>query len=131
MWKLANAQQVLYAPLMFITKASILLLYLRLFAPNHKAGIAYVIYIVISFNFLLYLSQFIVTIAACIPREKIWNPTTPGHCLDLNLSQEFSAAFNIVSDFVILILPLRAIWKLQMRKERKIQASAAFGFGLL
>lgn len=116
---------------MFITKTSILLLYLRVFVPQQRTKIAYNIYAVILANFGLYFSQMVVTILACTPREKIWNPMTPGHCLNLNLSQEFSAAFNIVSDFIILVLPLHAIWHLQMPRERKFQVSAVFGFGLL
>lgn len=116
---------------MFITKTSILLLYLRLFVPHHKTKLAYLIYLVILANFLLYTSQMFVTILACIPREKIWKPATTGHCLNLNLSLEFSGIFNVVSDFIILVLPLHTIWHLQMKKERKFQISAVFGFGLL
>ena len=125
---MASAQQILHTPLMFITKTSILLLYLRLFVAHHTTKLAYLIYLVILANFLLYTSQMFVTILACIPREKIWKPATAGYCLNLNLSLEFSRIYDVASDF---IMPLHTIWHLQMKKERKFQISAVFRFGLL
>ncbi|KAL8676900.1 MAG: hypothetical protein Q9186_006630 [Xanthomendoza sp. 1 TL-2023] len=42
-----------------------------------------------------------------------------------------SAVLNVVSDFAILTLLIYMVWKLQMRREKKIAISAIFATGLL
>lgn len=128
--QLVNVQEIMYCPLMFLTKASILLLYLRIFSTSNKTRLAYVIHTVMAATFGLYFAQFFVTLLGCIPRKKLWNPSVTGHCINLNLALEFSGAFNVGADFLILFLPLHSIWRLQMPFQRKIQVSAVFAFGL-
>lgn len=104
---------------------------MRLFVPQKKTRLAYIIYLVILLNFLLYFPHFFAVMFACVPQEKIWKPSTPGHYLDLYLLLIFSRSCNIVSNFIMLVLPLQTIWHLQMRSGRKAQVSAVFGFGIL
>lgn len=40
------------------------------------------------------------------------------------------AVFNILGNVVILVLPLRPIWKLQMRVKTKISLTVLFGLGI-
>ena len=67
----------------------------------------------------------------CTPREKIWNPSLPGTCINIQLSFVITAVINIVSDVTILLLPLAWIWQLQMPVTRKLGVSAVFATGLL
>ncbi|KAG8531295.1 uncharacterized protein KY384_002923 [Bacidia gigantensis] len=67
----------------------------------------------------------------CIPREKIWNPLiTTGHCIDLKPTIIATGIFNIVSDFMILALPMVPIYKLQRPFKKKLRPIAVFAAGI-
>lgn len=80
---------------------------------------------------MFYVAIFFVVIFECSPREKIWNPTRPGTCIDINSVFITTGVWNVLSDLCILILPIRAIWLLQMATRQKWQISAVFATGLL
>ena len=82
--------------------------------------------------FIFYLVDTVFEIVMCTPRERIWNPLlTPGHCFNNNLAEKATGIFNILSDFVILCLPMPSLWRLQMPRRRKILAVTIFATGLL
>lgn len=54
-----------------------------------------------------------------------------GHCVNTNAWFISSGFFNIVSDFAILILPLRCIYALQLPTRKKIMMAMIFSTGLL
>lgn len=56
----------------------------------------------------------------CWPILSIWDKTATGKCLPISVVIGFTgAAFSIVEDFVILLLPIRELWKLQMNTRKK------------
>lgn len=128
--KLANAEEICYGPLIFIAKLSILLQYIRIFVPTHRSAIYYWIVVLIWSNALFYVADTLVEIFQCVPRAKIWDPTMPGRCVNVNIAFVTTAAVNVVSDFSILLLPLGRIWQLQMPTRRKLTISAVFAAGL-
>lgn len=82
--------------------------------------------------FTFYLVDTAFEIAMCSPRGKIWNPLmTTGHCYNSNASFQATGVFNVISDFVMLFLPMPALWKLQMPTRRKILMMTVFGMGFL
>ena len=129
--QLGNLNAILYCPLIFITKLSILLQYLCIFVPNHTGKLYYTVQFIIWFNLLFYIASTLAEIFTCIPRKKIWEPTTSGRCVNINIVVLATGAINIISDFSILVLPLSSIWGLQMPRKRKIALSAVFATGLL
>lgn len=82
-------------------------------------------------NVLLYLSGIVATSLACIPLAKLWHTWLPGKCIDRKALDICTATFNLILDIVILILPQRVIWKLQMTTSRKVGISLVFSIGLL
>ncbi|KAL4809005.1 ribosomal protein L36e-domain-containing protein [Aspergillus unguis] len=128
--RLANASQIIYAPLMFITKLSIFLLYLRVFAPTRRGKTFVCIHLLIWFNLAFYLANFFLKIFQCIPRAKIWDKTTEGHCININIPILVTAAINVVSDLLMLTLPIVCVWRLQMSIRRKLGVSAIFAAGI-
>ena len=64
-------------------------------------------------------------------QEKAWKPFLPGKCVNFNAILIAAATINVVSDFTILILPIRSIWNLKMPTRRKLGISSVFGVGLL
>lgn len=69
----------------------------------------------------------------CTPPEKVWNDALPGKCIhdSMMMVDKVIGGFNILTDFLILVLPVPMIWGLSMTKSRKLALSAVFGTGLL
>ncbi|GKZ95726.1 hypothetical protein AnigIFM59636_009734 [Aspergillus niger] len=72
-----------------------------------------------------------VVCVVCIPLEKLWNPTIPGGCIDLAKFYYGLQIPNIVTDAVILALPLKHVWNLQVPRAQKIMLTGIFCLGAL
>lgn len=129
--KWANTSQIVYGPLIFITKLSILLLYLRVFAPSFRSKTFFCIHALIWLNFGFYFADTIVKIFECSPRAKIWDKTLKGHCININIPIIVTSSINVASDFLILVLPIVSVWRLQMRDSKKLGTSMIFAAGIL
>lgn len=130
----SNLVQILYGPVIFVVKLSILLQYLRIFVPTRRGNLG--MYIGLCVVFGSHLAFYIVVtffqIFSCSPREATWNKLIAHkHCFDLPAMFVASGVVNVVSDLVILALPIYSIWKLQISTRQKIQVSAAFATGFL
>ena len=122
---------IIYGPIIAIAKLAILLQLKRIFVAHKRDFVFYGVHILIWSNLLFYTIETFLEIFACTPREKIWNPSTPGHCIGIENNYIAIGAWNVLSDFLILILPMVAIWNLQMANTRKIGVAAVFATGLL
>ena len=80
---------------------------------------------------LFYSAIFMTFIFACIPREKLWNPTVSGRCISTDASIVATGFVNVASDLSILFLPLYAVWKLKIPLKKKVAIGAVFGTGSL
>lgn len=119
---------------MAFIKVAILLQYFRIFVPNRRGNL--VMYCTIYTTMALVIAFYVIitafTIAQCVPREKIWNPLMPGgFCFNREAIFGATGVFNVVSDFSLLLIPIWPIWKLHMKKTRKIAVTALFATGLL
>lgn len=123
---------IMYCITVFTIKLSILLQYLRIFAPmKTKDMIYWGIHTVIWLNLAYYLAGVFVEAFLCNPREKYWNVLLDtGHCYNRDAINIVSGIINTVSDFAILLLPQKVIWKLQIPLKRKLAVSAIFLIGL-
>ncbi|EAW25384.1 uncharacterized protein NFIA_108770 [Aspergillus fischeri NRRL 181] len=128
--KWANISQIVYGPLIFITKLSILLLYLRVFAPSFRSKTFFCIHALIWLNLGFYFADTIVKIFECSPRAKIWDKTLKGHCININIPIIVTSSINVASDFLILVLPIVSVWRLQMRNSKKWGTSTIFAAGI-
>ena len=102
--------------------------------PNPKGNMPMLlsIHILIWSCLIVYTAAAFTSLFQCHPRKKLWDPLrTSGSCIDINPELLFTAIFNMITDFAILILPMPSIWKLQMPKKRKIMVTAIFGTGSL
>ncbi|MCJ1359567.1 MAG: hypothetical protein MMC33_009569 [Icmadophila ericetorum] len=131
--KWAYAGEILYSLLIFITKLSILLLYLRIFVPQktQKGKIYIAIQITIWLNFLLCLAFFLVEIFGCTPRQKYWKPWLPGPCVDVYGVIITSSVFNCISDLGMLLIPMFAVFRLRMHLIEKLGLLTVFAMGTL
>ncbi|KAF6218247.1 hypothetical protein HO133_006209 [Letharia lupina] len=130
---------------MFFTKASIVLLYQRLFLPpgtgrshiwwslNGEYNADFEPYSSIWFVFywnLLYALALVLTVATeCVGKaDKV---ARGDQCLDEYAVLICASVINVVSDLMILVIPIAAIWGLHMAKEKKLRLSAVFAVGSL
>lgn len=105
---------------------------MHIFAPLRTGLIYWCVHALVWGNLAFYTSVLFMTIFRCIPQDKIWNPEhVGGQCIDFNVAYLASGAVNIISDFLILLLPMLAIWRLQLASKRKLGISAVFATGLL
>ena len=127
--QLANIFGIYYIPLIFISKLSILLQYMKLFTPTHTGKTYWSIHFLIWSNLLFYLSIMLAEIIECIPQEM--NSELSGHCINISAVLVAGAVLNVISDFAILVLPMAKIWQLHMSPKRKLGVCAVFSAGLL
>ena len=128
-----NVASIIYDPTLFVIKLSIFLQYLRIFVPSRQAnmGMFIVSYVVIAAIFFFYVIDMFFNIFMCRPREKYWNPLMEGSCYSWNASMVSTGVFNVVSDFAILLLPIRSIWKLQIPLKKKMGILAVLATGVV
>ncbi|KAL8955203.1 MAG: hypothetical protein Q9193_006853 [Seirophora villosa] len=122
---------IIYPPAILMAKLSLLVLYLQVFRPSQK--MRYAIYFGIVFVTAFYTGAFIAFCVMAIPR--------PGESLletlfsnDLALLIPLSFAMgsvNVASDFYIFLLPIPAVYQLQLATKKKIGYCAIFGTGSL
>jgi hypothetical protein len=117
---------------MLFAKPAILLEWKRIFVPAGTRNTFWWTYMgLVVANLLFYSSTFIVIQFYCTPHEKIWRRWVPGNCRDRRSIEAPSSIFNLILDVLILLLPQRVIWKLNMAREHKIGISLIFSVGLL
>lgn len=75
--------------------------------------------------------SFTVGLAACRPFEAQWaSPETQAEkCIDKEKLYVWSTLPNIITDVVLLVLPLPIIWKLHTSRQLKIALSGTFALG--
>ena len=71
-------------------------------------------------------------ILGCTPINYNWDRTQPGgYCVDARIFSIGVSIPNIVTDVIILLLPLPVIWQMQLHFSKKIALSAIFSLGIL
>ncbi|KAF2681131.1 hypothetical protein K458DRAFT_310450 [Lentithecium fluviatile CBS 122367] len=128
-FQLGYVLEVLYGPVILLTKLAILQLLIRIF--NIKKRFVFSVRMLIGVLALYYIAITLVKIFICKPVEKFWNHKTPGKCLNTNTVFISDCVVSLVTDFVILVSPLPVIWNLQMDLRRKLGSSVALAVGAI
>jgi hypothetical protein len=123
------AIEILYNPILALVKTSILLFLLRLF--GQKPGVRRFIIWVNAANIGMLIAVFFATVLQCIPINKTWEPDMNGTCIDRRVLFTVSSSFNIMTDVLILALPLRIFIDLKIPKRTKIALMFIFLLGFL
>lgn len=119
--------------MIWLAKTVLLLQIINIFAPNQSQSKAvyWIAQALIWGNFMLYTATFFVAIFQCTPVRKAWHSELSGHCISVNAAYTFTGAANVVSDVLILLLPLWAIWHLRMAPKHKLGISGVFATATL
>lgn len=126
--QLTHTIEILYHPLIAITKLSICLQFIHIFVVDRGTKF-WSMQVFICANMFYYLARFFISIFQCSPSAKIWTPTLPGHCLNYQAYIFATGIFNVVSDILMLLFPLLCTWNLHMSFKRKLEVSAVFLVG--
>ncbi|KAL2173740.1 uncharacterized protein P884DRAFT_211066 [Thermothelomyces heterothallicus CBS 202.75] len=126
MAKFLVVAEILYIYNLVWTKLAILLMYYRIFHFPYFKKMAYIVggFVVAWCICCMFLFIFI-----CVPVEKLWYPELPGHCINQVGTWIANAASTILTDVVILALPIPQVWKLQLRRPEKVGVTMAFCLG--
>ena len=126
-----------YAPAVAMVKFSILLFYARIFTEHTAKMPAQVwfrraLYGMGAITFLWWITCQFIVIFECAPIHYFWDrkPVT-GHCLNVQLFFQGQAIPNIITDLMLLILPMPLIWRLQLPMGQKAALSGVFLLGSL
>lgn len=111
---------------MAFMKLSVLALYGAIF-PSRRFG--YCIWALAAFTISWGLFASIGAAAQCVPFSYAWNPVGHGHCIDFGQLQLAATICTIVTDFVILLMPLPLVRKLNTNREKKRMLMFTFMMG--
>jgi len=116
-----------------LTKTSILLLYLRIFAPATTTGIIFQrrVYIILVLVIGYAIASIIATIFQCMPINRVFDKTLPGTCINLTVFWFSNGTANVLGDAIILVLPLREINNLHLPRRQKWGLYLVFTLGAL
>ncbi|KAJ5964245.1 uncharacterized protein N7479_004121 [Penicillium vulpinum] len=125
-FQLGFANAFIYTGCIAFIKFSILALYKRLFAVRHMT-------IAVNFMFgfiaLWVVGVYVAGALLCIPVSKFWNPSIEGACLDPAKFYYGMQIPNIISDIILLIMPMNVVWTLPIPKSQKMLLSGVFLVG--
>lgn len=60
------------------------------------------------------------SIFQCVPIRSQWDTSIQGKCIDYGTFVLTMGIINIITDFVILAIPIPAVWSLNMKRTKKI-----------
>ncbi|CAK1366496.1 unnamed protein product [Cercospora beticola] len=126
--KLVLVNNSIWTVLVNVTKASILMQYLRIFSGRIIRRSCHIL------AFLLIPAICWGTfggIFLCKPVAKLWQPELPGYCRNAQTYWCSVAAVDIFLDFSVLILPMPSIAGLHLPRKQKIATTLVFVMGFL
>ena len=115
-----------YNAAMVTAKASIIIQYFHVFPTKKMRIVCYIMAAIIAiYGTWVILSAFL----NCIPVARFWDPSIPGHCLAYKPLWYSNAALNIMTDVVILIIPIPALMPLDLPLRQKVGCCCIFALG--
>ncbi|AEO69110.1 uncharacterized protein THITE_2130781 [Thermothielavioides terrestris NRRL 8126] len=124
------AVQILYNPILALVKSSVLIFLTRLF--GQKDGVRRFLLWLNVANVSQMVAIFFAILLQCLPIAFNWDPTIKGgRCVDRRSLYVVNSVFNIVTDFLILGLPLWIFSSLKLPKRTKIPLLIIFLLGFL
>ncbi|KAJ5543393.1 hypothetical protein N7535_005821 [Penicillium sp. DV-2018c] len=125
-FQIGYSNNFVYTGCIAFIKFSILALYKRLFAIRYM-NIA--VNIMFGFVSLWVVGVYTAGALLCIPVNKFWDPSVPGACLDAAKFYYGLQIPNILSDLIILVMPMKVVWSLPIAKTQKLLLSGVFLVG--
>ena len=122
------AYELIYAVSISTIKLSVMVFYLRVFVNR---GLRLATKAALTFVVLWSIGNFLQVFLICRPFPKTYDPTVEGECGNQVASFIAIGAFNIITDVIILSLPLPTVWSLKMSTPAKLGLTGVFLVGLM
>ncbi|KAL2265629.1 hypothetical protein VTJ83DRAFT_6729 [Remersonia thermophila] len=118
--------QTPYKVVVFLNKVSVVLLYMRIFVGTGFRIAAYsVLFVVFGYS----VGGIAATIWQCVPIQGAWNKNVPARCINSNAFWVAYAVLNILTDVMVLALPVIPVMKLQLRWRERFLILGVFLLG--
>lgn len=125
--KYRTAEAYLYVLSANLPKISITFLYCRLFPPS---GVRIFSFVLIGILIITTIVEISVLFSMCRPFAANWNTAIlKASCMNISAIYAWASLPNIITDMIMLILPLPMIWKLHTNLQTKIQLTVTFVIG--
>lgn len=123
--------EIVYACNVAITKISVLLLYYRLLQVAFQTSrtLRTIAYGIASLVIVAAAVFVFMVIFGCTPVQKRWEPEIPGYCVPDVIRWTLNAGLSILTDVMILTLPVPQIWKMRLGILEKIGVTSIFALG--
>ncbi|KAF4995980.1 hypothetical protein FDECE_12606 [Fusarium decemcellulare] len=122
--------QVLYAACLGFIKLSIVIMIQRIFRTAGRwFRIATWVAASICVCWMLY--TMLIGFLICLPVQSAWGAAVPERCGNHITAYAAVAIIDIVSEVIIVLLPMKLVYDLQMNKAHKIGLVAVFGAGIV
>ncbi|EPS40763.1 hypothetical protein H072_5350 [Dactylellina haptotyla CBS 200.50] len=120
--------QLLYPIILLPTKLSILAFYKGI-SPQKHYQIA--VWATVALVVVYTISVFFVYVFECPNPSTAWSLTFPTGCMNLSVLYYATASGNILTDIVILILPIPVLLTVQIQKRKRIALVGIFFIGFI
>ena len=111
---------------LFLTKISLLILFYRIFVtPTFRLAIRALEAIMV----LWWIGTILADNLICIPVQHNWYPTIQAHCGNKQLLAIIPPIPWIVTDLVILLMPLPMVWNLNLPRLQRVGLACLFLLG--
>ncbi|KAL3483921.1 hypothetical protein BJX62DRAFT_230654 [Aspergillus germanicus] len=122
------AEEILYIWMQFVIKIAFLVFYLRLAS---KTSYIYSVYATMVLNLLIAVALWLLYCLQCRPLPAFWNSAAypDATCLDTSVTYYVPVSLNIMTDFIILFLPIRPLWNIQASLSRRLGVIAVVTVG--
>ena len=114
---------ILYAVSISLSKLVILVLLIRIFVSRRFKIVAY---IVMAIQIAWVTETLIVTLLGCVPLKALWDQTIVGRCINLRAFWRYGTSVNLITDLVMLVLPMPVIWRLEISRKAKLGLTVTF-----
>jgi len=108
---------ILYTLAIFLSKSAILNLFLHIFTMGVARKLTYAVYLTVILQTIAFIFA---AIFQCSPISLLWTTTTRGNCINTQALFMYSSIPNIITDLVMLVLPLPTIWNLKAATHVKV-----------
>ena len=109
-----------------INKIAILCLYRRVFPSPKLKRCLYGLGVFLAVHGV---TGAIGSVTQCIPLAHLWDPSIPGNCADQLAFIATMGTFTVLTDFILLAMPLFPLARLQVSRTRRIQLIVVFSIG--
>ncbi|USW52528.1 hypothetical protein Slin15195_G058470 [Septoria linicola] len=120
--------QILTITSLYVFKLSICIRYLRI-ADDFNDRFWKLSMLMIAILSAHYVSSFVVWGMQCVPARRFWDPRVPGTCIDQSKWIISVNGVSLVTDVLVLILPVHPVLKLKMPVKQRLAILAIFTVG--